>query len=123
MGTPPRIFSRDRMEAENFLDEFQRYVRVNYGVPGFESPIRLVALALTYIQGPTVANWAREMGQWLDSLDPVLDNIPDVLRQFYEEFRSQYADSQQQQRARQKLDTLKMSGDINAYNAEFEDQC
>ena len=63
------------------------------------------------------------MGQWLDSLNPVLDNISDVLRQFYEEFRSQYADSQQQQRARQKLNTLKMSGDIDAYNAEFEDQC
>ena len=64
------------------------------------------------------------MGQWLDSLNPVLDNIPDVLRQFYEEFRSQYADSQQQQRARQKLDTLKMTnGDIDTYNAEFEDQC
>ena len=79
MGTPPRVFSGDCAEAENFLDEFQRYVRVNYGVPGFESPIRLVALALTYIQGPTVANWAREMGQWLDSLNPVLDNILDVL--------------------------------------------
>ena len=70
-----------------------------------------------------MANWAQEMGQWLDSLNPVLDNIPDILRQFYEEFRSQYADSQQQQRAHQKLDTLKMSGDIDAYNAEFEDQC
>ena len=68
-------------------------VRVNYGVPGFESPIRLVALALMYIQGPTIANWACEMGQWLDSLNPVLDNILDVLQQFYEEFRSQYADS------------------------------
>ena len=70
-----------------------------------------------------MANWAREMGQWLDLLNPILDNIPDVLRQFYNEFRSQYADSQQQQRACQKLDTLKMSGDIDMYNAEFEDQC
>ena len=64
------------------------------------------------------------MGQWLDSLNLVLDNIPDVLQQFYEEFRSQYTDLQQQQRARQKLDTLKMiNSDIDAYNAEFEDQC
>ena len=123
MGTPPQVFASDCAEAKIFLDEFQRYIRVNRRVPGFESPIRLVALALTYIQGPMVANWAREMGQWLDTLDPILDNIPDVLRQFYEEFRMQYADSQQQQRVRQKLDTLKMSGDIDAYNAEFEDQC
>ena len=36
----------------------------------------------------------------------------------------QYANSQQQQRAQQKLDTLKMvNGDIDTYNAEFEDQC
>ena len=78
MGTPTRVFTGNRAEAEVFLDEFQRYVRVNHGVPGFESPIRLVALALTYIQGPTIANWAREMGQWIDRLDPILDNIPDV---------------------------------------------
>ena len=124
MGTPPRIFTGNQVEANIFLNEFQRYVRVNCGVPGFESPTRLVALTLTYIQGPTVANWAREMGQWIDGLDPILDNIPDVLRQFYDEFRAQYADSQQQQRARQKLDTLKMiNGEINTYNVKFEDQC
>ena len=48
-----------------------------------------------YIQGPTVANWAREMGQWIDGLDPILDNIPDVICQFYDEFWAQYADLQQ----------------------------
>ena len=33
-------------------------------------------------------------------------------------------DSQQQQKAHQKLDTLRMiNRDINAYNVEFKDQC
>ena len=64
------------------------------------------------------------MGQWIDALDPILNNIPDVLRQFYKEFQTQYVDSQQQQKACQKLDTLKMvNGDIDTYNTEFEDQC
>ena len=64
------------------------------------------------------------MRQWINALDPILNNIPDILRQFYDKFWSQYVDSQQQQKVRQKLDTLKMvNGDIDAYNAEFEDQC
>ena len=79
MGTRPRIFTGNRAEADVFLDEFQQYVQVNCRVPGFESPIRLVALALTYIQGPTVTNWAREIGQWINGLDLILDNIPDVV--------------------------------------------
>ena len=86
MGTPPQVFSSNQAEAEVFLDEFQQYIQVNYGVPGFESPIRLVALVLTYIQGPMVANWACEMGQWINSLNLILDNIPDVLQQFYDKF-------------------------------------
>ena len=64
------------------------------------------------------------MGIWIDGLNLVQDNIPDVLRQFYNEFRAQYYNSQQVQKAQQKLDTLKMvDRDIDTYSANFEDLC
>ena len=39
MGSLPRIFTRDRTKADTFLTEFLRYLMLNQGVPGFESPI------------------------------------------------------------------------------------
>jgi hypothetical protein len=45
----------DRRQARDFIEELQSYIRVNLGVTGFKSPIRKVALALTFIKGPEVA--------------------------------------------------------------------
>ena len=39
MGSLPRIFNRDRSRADAFLTEYLRYLMLNQGVPGFESPI------------------------------------------------------------------------------------
>jgi hypothetical protein len=61
MGSLPRIFDRDRTKADTFLTEFLRYLMLNHGVPGLESPIRQVALALTLIKGEKVDLWVRNM--------------------------------------------------------------
>ena len=87
MGTPPQPFTGNRDEAEDFIDSFLSYFQVNRGVPGFESPIRRVAMALTHIQGPDMVVWKQESGAWLDLLDPMLDNIKDVFTQWLGEFR------------------------------------
>ena len=39
MGSLPRIFNGDRTRAEAFLTEFLRYLILNQGAAGFESPI------------------------------------------------------------------------------------
>ena len=72
---------------------------MNLGVPGFESPIRKVAFALTLIKGPEVAEWAKDVGAWVDTLDLVADNIPWVWTRFQDEFSERFADSQKQQTA------------------------
>ena len=61
MGSLPRIFNGDRTRADAFLTEFLGYLLLNQGVPGFESPIRQVALALTLIKGEKVDLWVRNM--------------------------------------------------------------
>jgi len=54
MGALPRIFDGDRTKADTFLTKYLGYLMLNQGVPGFESPIRQVALALSLIKGDKV---------------------------------------------------------------------
>jgi len=78
MGSLPRIFDRDRTKAEAFLTEFLRYLMLNHGVPGLESPIRQVALALTLIKGEKVDLWVKNMIDAIRQLHPVQHNVPAV---------------------------------------------
>jgi len=74
------------------------------------------------MKGLQVAGWTRNMGTWLDTLDPILDNIPNVWDQFLFEFSQQYQDSQRENRARGKIEHCTMKfPEINDYIARFED--
>jgi Retrotransposon gag protein len=62
------------------------------------------------------------MGTWIDSLDPVNDNIQEVWDTFVQEFNDHFTDSQLQQRARLELDRCKMRfPDVDQYILDFED--
>jgi Retrotransposon gag protein/Zinc knuckle len=81
-----------------------------------------VSIALTLIQGPKVATWVRDMGAWIDSLDPVNDDIQFTWDMFVQEFTEHFTDSQDQQRARLDLDRCKMRfPEIDQYIADFEE--
>jgi hypothetical protein len=94
MGSAPAEFDRDRAKAEQFINELQHYFRVNATVPGLQSWIRRVAIALTFIKGPTVDEWALNQGDWVDQLDPLIEDVPDVWVHFLNEFRNQFQDTQ-----------------------------
>jgi len=81
-----------------------------------------MAFTLTLIKGPDIAGWTRNMGEVLDALDPLVDNIPAVWDQFLYEFSAQFQDSQREGRARQKLENLRMKfPDIDGYISQFEE--
>ena len=122
MGGLPQVFTSDRLLADDFIEEVKGYLRLNQDVAGYNSPIKKVALTLTLMKGPQVAGWTRDMGTWLDTLDPTLDNIPDVWDQFLYEFSQQYQDSQKENRARGKIERCTMRfPKIDDYIARFED--
>jgi len=74
------------------------------------------------IKGSKVARWAQDMGCWVDSLDPAVDNIKLVWEQFQTEFTEQFTDSQQQQCTCLDLDNCRMHfSDVDQYIAKFED--
>ena len=97
MGNLSQIFDRDRKNARNFLNAILGYFQANSRVPGLNSPIRKVSIALTLIQGPKVATWVRDMGAWIDSLDPVDDDIQFTWDTFVQEFSEHFTNSQDQQ--------------------------
>src|SRR6266851_8770040 len=95
---------------------------LNQGVPGFESPIRQVAMALTLIKGEKVDLWVKNMLDSLRRLHPVQHNVPAVWNHFKEVFKAKFTDSTRELRARGQLKRLKFRYlDIDGYIAKFED--
>jgi hypothetical protein len=122
MGNLPQIFDGDRKNARTFLDSILRYFQANARVPSLNSPICKVSIALTLIQGTQVAMWVRDMGAWIDPLNPVEDDIQFTWDTFVQEFTEHFTDSQEQQRARLELDQCKMRfPEINQYIADFKE--
>ena len=61
------------------------------------------------------------MGNWLDTLDPVTDNIKDLWLQFLEAYAYQFQDSQATQRAQNKLKTCRMmNNNYDKYISKFK---
>ena len=121
MGSAPTEFDGDRAKADQFVNELRHYFRVNATVPGLQSWICRVAIALTFIKGPTVDEWALNQGDWVDRLDPLIEDVPDVWTNFLLEFRKQFQDTQAEERARLQIEGMKMKWpDIDQYIQDFE---
>jgi len=122
MGSLPRIFDGDRTRAEAFLTKFLRYLILNQGVAGFESPIQQVTLALTLIKGEKVNLWVCNMIDSLRRLHPVHHNVPVVWEEFEQAFKDKFVDSTCELRARNQLEQLKFKyPKIDKYIANFKD--
>jgi hypothetical protein len=122
MGSLPQPYEGDGKLARTFLDQLVHYFQVNARVPGLNSLICKVSIALTLFQGQQTAAWVRDMGAWVNSLDPVNNDIQEVWTTFVQEFNDHFADSQSQQRARIDLDQCKMRfPEIDQYISDFED--
>ena len=61
------------------------------------------------------------MGDWLDTLDPVADNVEDLWTQFLEKYAHQFQDSQAAQRAWNELKNCRMmNNNYDDYVSRFE---
>ena len=120
MGALPAIFAGNREQADDFIKQLKGYIRLNRLIPGMNSFIQRVALVLMLIQGPLVAEWHKNVGEWIDGLTPN-DDVPAVWDHFLDEFSTQFQDSQRSQRAMNELKALKMKWPlIDEYINDFE---
>ena len=93
----------------------------NQGVPGSESPIRRIAIALTFIKGPQVDGWVEGILEGLEQLHPINDNIEYTYTNFLSRFESQFADSTKQEVAQASLDRLTFHfPNIDQYISDFK---
>ena len=124
MGALPEPFTGDRAKAGNFIEAMKTYVRLNRRVPGFESAMQKINLALTLMHGKKVAGWVKNVGAALDELDPNTDDVDELWTMFLEEFAQQYTDTQAAERARVALESLRMKApEIDEYISKFEELC
>ena len=73
------------------------------------------------MKGEETAQWVRNMGNWLDTIDPIADNIEDLWLQFLKAYAYQFQDSQAAQRARNDLKSCRMtSNNYDEYVSKFE---
>src|SRR6266478_8237314 len=120
MGANPPIFNGNRDDADNFISKVEEYLLLNDDVAGFNSPKKKVALTLTFMQGAEVAKWTRGVRAWLLQLTPT-QNTEDIWNKFLVEFELCFQDTQSHQKARTKLEALRMKmPEIDAYVAEFK---
>ena len=108
-GNPLEIFTGDREKADRFLSQLKCYYLANIEVPEFNSWIRKVVIACTYIQGPLVDKWVDRAVDWLVQLNPLIDNIEDVWDQFLDAFTEQFQDSQKGECTCTGLENIKMT--------------
>jgi len=57
MGANPPIFTGNRDDTDDFISKVEEYLLLNDDVAGFNSPKKKVAITLTFMQGPEVAEW------------------------------------------------------------------
>ena len=121
MGSLPQIFYGDRSKADNFIEEVKGYFCLNADIPGYNSPYKKVAFTLTLVKGEETAQWVRNMGNWLDTINPIVDNVKDLWLQFLEAYAYQFQDSQAAQRARNDLKSCRMTNNnYDEYVSKFE---
>ena len=121
MGSLPQIFYGDQSKADDFIEEVKGYFCLNADVAGYNSPYKKVAFTLTLVKGEETAQWVRNMGNWLDTIDPIADNVKDLWLQFLEAYTYQFQDSQAAQRAQNDLKSCRMTNNnYDKYVSKFE---
>src|SRR6266478_7783993 len=124
-GSPPTKFDRDRKMAKKFLNDFKTYKFLNRKNETMRIPANHVALALTFIKGEHVQDWAHEvmknMEERLEStLNPMLETNEYHWDYFEDAFRDAYTDTSEREDADNKLQNLHMKdGNLDQYVAEF----
>jgi hypothetical protein len=78
MGALPEPFTSERAKARNFIEAMKTYVRLNRQVPGFESAMQKINLALTLMHGKKVAGWVKNVGTALDELNSDTDDVDEL---------------------------------------------
>ena len=120
-GSAPEIFDGDRTKSETFIDQFDVYVKINRKNETMKEPYSRTLMAISFIKGKKVRDWAR--GRVLALDQEIEEGIPHederLWKHFSEAFNDTFTDTTRAQDAYNKLKTFKMEGDdLDSYMSQ-----
>ncbi len=124
-GSPPTKFDRDRKMAKKFLNDFKTYKFLNRKNEMMKIPANHVTLALTFIKGEHIQDWAHEVMKNMEdrlesTLNPMLETNEYHWDYFEDAFRDTFTDTSEREDADNKLQNLHMKdGNLDQFIAEF----
>ncbi len=93
-GSPPTKFDGDRKMAKKFLNNFKTYKFLNRKNETMRIPTNRVALALTFIKGEHVQDWAHEMMRLMKNrLESTLNPMPETHEYHWDSFEDVFRDA------------------------------
>ena len=129
-GKQPPVFDRMRSKADNFWRAFKIYHILNKETNTIKSPFHQTALAISFITGPNMDDWAKHQ---LDQLEEktnltnpnrYADTDERLWTEFKTAFQATYQDTTRAQDAYTALMQLEMKGwDIDTYITTFSGTC
>jgi hypothetical protein len=99
MGNLPPTFDGNRKNAEDFIESVKRYICLNADMAGFNSYIKRIAFTLMLLQGPQVAGWAKMVGNWINQLNPNIDDEEHIWMTFLTQFNERFLNTTHQEEA------------------------
>ncbi|KAH9063295.1 hypothetical protein EDB87DRAFT_1681753 [Lactarius vividus] len=123
MGKEPLVFTGDCTKAQQFLTQWELFVKTNFDNPAFTLPYHKALIFLTYIQGEHVNKWVLSTTKWVKGYKAKHGPYDDWIWQAVElGFRNTFTDTLEKECAQQDLQKgFHMEGqDINTYMAKFE---
>ncbi len=124
-GSLPMKFNGDRKMVKKFLNDFKTYKFLNRKNETMKILANHIALALTFIKGEHVQDWAHEMMKNMEdrlesTLNPMLETNEYHWDYFKDTFRDAFTDTSEREDADNKLQNLHMKeGNLDQYIAKF----
>ena len=126
-GKQPPTFNGTRSKADNFWRAFKIYRILNKETNTIKNPFHRTALAISFITGPNVDDWAEnQLDQLEEKTSPTnpnryADTDERLWTEFEAAFQATYQDTTRAQDAYTALMQLEMKGmDIDTYIATFD---
>jgi hypothetical protein len=126
-GKQPSTFDGTRSKADNFWRAFKIYRILNKETNTIKNPFHQTALAISFITGPNVDDWAEnQLDQLEEKTSPTnpnryADTDERLWTEFETAFQAAYQDTTRAQDAYTVLMQLEMKGmDIDTYIATFD---
>jgi len=116
-GSPPTKFDRDRKMAKKFLNDFKTYKFLNRKNKTMKVPANRIALALTFIKGEHVQDWAHEI---MKNMEDRLESTLNPMMETNEYHWDYFTNTSERENADNKLQNLHMKdGNLDQYVAKF----